>query len=109
MSWTVFNDAARSADQSRAVNERRALIDRLIATQILSTGVSAATRGSPFTCSYVAGPGKRNTIAAGPAIREGDWALLQTKRPRPSGFPDCAYPRPLLRQNMLPVHCRGMS
>jgi len=30
MSWTVFNDAARSADQSRAVNERRALIDRLI-------------------------------------------------------------------------------
>src|ERR1700730_18261261 len=70
MSWTVFNDAARSADQSRAVNERSALIDRLIGhADFYRLGFSAATRGSPLTCSYVAGPGKRNPIATEPLAR----------------------------------------
>jgi len=77
MSWTVFNDAARSADQSRAVNERRALIDRLIGhADFIDWGLGSHERESvSFMYSYVAGPGKRSTIAAGPVIREGDWAL----------------------------------
>jgi hypothetical protein len=76
MSWTVFNDAARSADQSRAVNERRALIDRLIGhADFYRPGSRQPREGVRFVYVLLRGPGKRSTIAAGPVVREGDWAL----------------------------------